>query len=97
MNRMFSKACGEHIKVDKVKVLGNGEKVDYKDGIYIPSDVNAADLYLRNNDTTYKSAKSAEVGGSTTINFNVAELSSKRAELLTELQKLSSIDVKAIE
>ena len=97
MNKMFSKSCGMVAEVKQEKLTKEGSIVALKSEIYTPPDVNAADLYLRNNDPEYKSAKSAEVGGSTTINFNVAELSSKRAELLTELQKLSSIDVKAIE
>lgn len=97
MNKMLSKSCGAVVSTKQEKLTRDGDIIALKSEIYTPPDVNAADLYLRNNDSTYKSAKSAEIGGSTTINFNVAELSSKRAELLTELQKLSSIDVKAIE
>ena len=97
MNRMYSKASGmTGISVNE-KLTKEGQIIALKSEIYVPPDVNAADLFLRNNDPTYKSAKSAEAIGSTTINFNVTELASKRAELLTELQKLSSIDVALIE
>lgn len=97
MNKMFSKSCGMVGTAYQEKLTKDGEKVTLKSQIYVPPDVNAADLYLRNNDPDYKSAKSIEIGGSTTINFNVAELQSKRDELLSELQKLNVIDVKQIE
>lgn len=93
MNKMFSKATGMIGEVKQEKLTKDGEKVVLKSEIYVPPDVNAADLYLRNNDPEYKSTKMVEIGGSTTINFNMAELASKREELLSEIQKLQAINV----
>jgi hypothetical protein len=77
MNSMFKKANGEKIEVNKQKVLNSGQIVDYKEEQVIPADVNAADLFLRNNDPDYKSAKSEGL----TLIQNTIRLPEKQKEL----------------
>lgn len=93
MSSMFKKASGEKIAIKKVKVLNNGEKVDYTEEQYIPPDVNAADLYLRNNSDEYKSAK-ADTGGLSLIqnNYQLPEIQAQIKALEEELKKLDAID-----
>jgi hypothetical protein len=91
MNRMFSRACGEKVAVIKQKMDRDGEIIDLKEEQYIPPDVNAADLYLRNNSEDYKSAKS-EPGNLTLIqnNFQLPQISQQIKLLEEELKKLDS-------
>ena len=98
MNSMFSKAKGEKVKVNKVKVLNNGDYVEYQEEQYIPPDVNAADLYLRNNSDEYKNAK-AEIGGLTLIqnNYQIPQLQEQLRQIEEELKKLDDIDCTSIE
>lgn len=93
MNSMFSKACGEKVSVIKQKVAAGGEIVELKEEQYIPPDVNAADLYLRNNSDEYKSAK-ADTGGLTLIqnNINLPQLQDQLKQIEDELKKLDIID-----
>jgi hypothetical protein len=66
---------------------------------YIPPDVNAADLFLRNNDPEYKSAKADISGQNITVNFQLADWEQKRKEILDEIKRLelqSAVDVEAI-
>jgi hypothetical protein len=98
MNAMFSKAKGEKVELNKVKVLNNGSYVEYTEEQYIPPDVNAADLYLRNNSDEYKSAR-ADTGGLTLIqnNINLPQLRDQIKEIEDELKKLDAIDTTAVE
>ena len=98
MGAMFSKAKGEKVAISKAKVLNSGEIVEYKEEQYIPPDVNAADLYLRNNSDEYKSAK-ADTGGLTLIqnNINLPQLQDQLKQIEDELKKLDVIDGEAVE
>jgi hypothetical protein len=110
MNSMYSKAVGiektvpKALKVKEIKYNEEGkktaeiERLTYADEyIYVPPDVNAADLFLRNNDPDYKGAKSAETGQNITVNFQLSEARQKVEQLLTEREKLKAIDITGLE
>lgn len=90
MNRMFSKACGETVVAVKQKLDKQGNIVDLKEEQYIPPDVNAADLFLRNNDDSYKSAKADT--GVTLIqnNYQLPELRKEIEKIESELKLLET-------
>lgn len=98
MNSMYSKAKGLKASVNKVKVLNSGDIIEYTEETYIPPDVNAADLYLRNNSDEYKSAK-ADTGGLTLIqnNYQLPQLQEQLLQIEEELKRLDIIDTTAIE
>ena len=91
MNKMFQRACGEKVTLLKQKATKDGEIVDLVEEQYIPPDVNAADLFLRNNDPEYRSAK-MDLNSLTLVqhNYNLDELEAKRLEILKELKRLES-------
>ena len=91
MNKMFQRACGEKVTLLKQKATKDGKIVDLKEEQYIPPDVNAADLYLRNNDPEYRSAK-MDLNSLTLVqnNYNLDDLEAKRLEILKELKRLES-------
>jgi len=91
MNKMFQKATGEKVTLLKQKATKDGEIVDLVEEQYIPPDVNAADLFLRNNDPEYKSAK-MDVSSLTLVqnNYSLDDLEAKRLEVLKELKRLES-------
>ena len=91
MNKMFQKATGEKIRLLKQKATKDGEVIDLVEEQYIPPDVNAADLFLRNNDPEYKSAK-MDVSSLTLVqnNYSLDDLEAKRLEVLKELKRLES-------
>ena len=98
MGAMFSKATGVKAEVKKAKVLNNGEIIDYTEEQYIPPDVNAADLYLRNNSDEYKSAK-ADTGGLTLIqnNYQLPQLIEQIKQLDDKIKELDAIETTAVE
>lgn len=93
MNSMYSKALGEKVSVIKQKVASGGIVVDIREETYIPPDVNAADLYLRNNSDEYKSAK-ADTSGVTLIqnNYQLPQLQQQLLDIDAELKRLEIID-----
>lgn len=74
MNRMFAKACGETAQVKQEKLTKEGAKVTLVSEIYTPPDVNAADLFLRNNDPNYKGQKHIDSGNITINNIQIPQL-----------------------
>jgi len=101
MNAQYEKAKGIEKAVSKPFKVKN---IEYKDGkkvsekeeiiyatdtIYVPPDVNAADLYLRNNSDEYKSAKS-DLSPTVNIlnNFQLPALSEQLAVLEQKEQEL---------
>jgi hypothetical protein len=99
MNKMFQRATGEKVTLLKQKATRDGEIVNLIEEQYIPPDVNAADLYLRNNDPEYKSAKADISGQNITVNFHLEDWEQKRREILAEIKRLelqSAVDVEAI-
>jgi hypothetical protein len=99
MNKMFQRATGEKVTLLKQKATKDGEIVDLVEEQYIPPDVNAADLFLRNNDPEYKSAKADISGQNITVNFHLDDWEQKRREILAEIKRLelqSAVDVEAI-
>ncbi len=110
MNAQFGKAIGidktvpKAFKIKEVEYDGTGKKISEKerleygeDHLYIPPDVNAADLYLRNNSDEYKNAK-AEVGGITLIqnNYQLPQLLEQLQRIDEELKRLEDIDTTAV-
>ena len=104
MNSMYGKAVGIEKSVpkafkikevtydDKGKKSSEIERLEYaKEYIYVPPDVNAADLFLRNNDPEYKSAKSTQIGDIMVNNFQLGDWEAKRQEYLQEIKKLETI------
>jgi uncharacterized protein (DUF433 family) len=103
MNAQYEKAKGiketikKGFKVKEViyeagKKVTEREKIEYADEmVYVPPDTNAADLYLRNNDPEYKSAKSESV---TLIqnNFQLPQLQAEIQKLEQELKSLETIE-----
>lgn len=97
MNSMFRKANGEKVKTLKQKLDKFGEVHNIIEEVYVPADVNAADLYLRNNDPNYKSAKTDLSAGNITINnYSMAEIEAKRNQILSEIQKLEAIEMQPV-
>ncbi len=99
MNKMFQRATGEKVTMLKQKATKDGEIVDLVEEQYIPPDVNAADLFLRNNDPEYKSAKADISGQNITVNFQLADWEQKRKQILDEIKRLelqAAVDVEAI-
>ena len=101
MNSMFGKAVGIEKTVPKAfkvkEVIYNEEgrkqaeieRLEYgSEHIYIPPDVNAADLFLRNNDPEYKSAKSAETGQNITVNFQLPQLEQELQQIAEQRKSL---------
>jgi hypothetical protein len=89
MNKMFQKATGEKVTLLKQKATKDGKILDLKEEAYIPPDVNAADLFLRNNDPEYRSAK-MDLNSLTLVqnNYSLDDLEAKRLEVLKELKRL---------
>jgi len=99
MNKMFQRATGEKVTLLKQKATKDGEIVNLVEEQYIPPDVNAADLFLRNNDPEYKSAKADISGQNITVNFQLADWEEKRKQILDEIKRLelqSAVDVEAV-
>jgi len=99
MNKMYEKAIGyEH--EDLFITQHQGKIIEKKIKKYYPPDVNAADLFLRNNDPDYKSAKSVnDIGNLTINNFVLDDWQAKRQEILAEIKRLelqAAVDVEAI-
>jgi hypothetical protein len=100
MNRMFKKATGIKESLLKQKVTKDGDVVDITEEVYIPPDVNAADLFLRNNDPDYKGQKASESGNVTINNFQLDDWQTKRKQLLQEIMRLemqSAVDLEPTE
>lgn len=97
MNSMFKRGNGIKVVLKKQKVLADGTVKDYLEEQYHAPDVNAADLFLRNNDPEYKQAKQAETGQNITVNFQLPEARQKVEQLLTEREKLKAIDITGFE
>lgn len=100
MNKMFSKASGMIGEVKQQKLDKEGNIIELRSEIYVPPDVNAADLYLRNNSDDYKSAKSFD-GQTVNIlnNFQLPQLSEQIALLEQkekDLQKLLTVSTEDI-
>jgi hypothetical protein len=88
MNKMFQKATGEKVTLLKQKATKDGDILDLTEEQYIPPDVNAADLFLRNNDPEYKSAKSAETGQNITVNFQLPQLEAELQQIAEQKKAL---------
>ena len=89
-NSMYQKAVGTVAEIKKQKVLPSGTVVGFTEEMYIPADVNAADLYLRNKDPEYKSPKSDNSGSILQVNFQLPQLQAEIKQLDEELKALES-------
>lgn len=100
MNKMFKKATTEIVPLRKQKVTKDGEVIDIIEEVYAGPDVNAADLYLRNNDPDYKSAKSDASNTFTVNNIQLPNLQEQLQQIQAERDKLSkllAVDAQVIE
>jgi hypothetical protein len=100
MNRMFQKATGIKESLLKQKIDKEGKVHDLTEEVYIPPDVQAADLFLRNNDPEYKGQKASESGNITINNFNNDDWQTKRKQLLQEiihLEMQSAVDLEPVQ
>jgi hypothetical protein len=93
MNSMYKKASGITKEVKKAKVLNTGEVIEYQEEVYIPPDVQAADLYLRNNSDSYKQAKQEQVLNINNNNFQLPQMQAEILKLEAELKKLEALEV----
>jgi len=91
MNKMYTKATTETVTLSKQKVTKDGDVIDIVEEVYIGPDVNAADLFLRNNDPDYKSAKSVEITNNTLNNFQLPQLEQELAQLADERKSLEAL------
>lgn len=91
MNRMFAKATGEIAQVKQEKMTRGGAIVSLTSEIYTPPDVNAADLFLRNNDPDYKGAKSVDSGQNITVNFQLPQLEQDLAQIAEKRKSLEAL------
>jgi hypothetical protein len=87
MNKMYERATGYKHK-DLFIAQYQGQIVEKEIEKYYPPDVNAADLFLRNNDPEYKSAKSEGI----TINNNTFQLPQIAQQIQLLKAELDSID-----
>src|SRR5574344_540970 len=92
MNKMYERATG-YQHPDLFIAQNKGEIVKEEIIKHYPPDVQAADLFLRNNDPDYKGPKSVESGNITINNFQLPEARQKVEQLLTEREKLRAIDI----
>lgn len=100
MNSGFKRANGIKVVLNKQKVTKDGDVVDYKEEQYFPPDVNAMDLYFRNNMPGYIQAKQGEIGNITVNNFQLPQKQQELAQLDTEIQNLEAllgVDYKVID
>lgn len=89
-NSMLMKAAGHTATVKQQKLTKTGEIIELSSEIYVPPDPNAADLFLRNRDVEYKSAKAAEISG---VSVNILSVPEQRRIIAEVLQQ----DLKASE
>jgi hypothetical protein len=91
MNKMFQKATGEKVSLIKQKLDKEGFEHDLMEEQYIPPDVNAADLFLRNNDPDYKGPKSVESGSIVINNFQLPQLEADLAQIAEKRKALEAL------
>ena len=91
MNKMYTKATTETVTLSKQKVTKDGDVIDIVEEVYIGPDVNAADLFLRNNDPDYKQAKQADSGQNITVNFQLPQLEQDLAQIAEKRKSLEAL------
>lgn len=90
MNSMFGKSNG-HVKTVKQQKVSTktGEIVTLESEIYTPPDVNAADLYLRNNMPGYVQARQ-EGSASVHVTVQLPQIQAEIDKLMTSRQALEA-------
>ncbi len=88
MNSAFKRANGIKVVLKKQKVLADGSVKDYLEEQYHAPDVNAMDLYFRNNMPGYIGPKSVEITNNTTNNFQLPELEQELQQLAEKRKSL---------
>jgi hypothetical protein len=88
MNKMFSRASGERVILMKQKATKEGIILDLTEEVYIPPDVNAADMFLRNNDPGYKGPKAVESGSIIINNFQLPQLEQELQQIAEKRKAL---------
>jgi hypothetical protein len=87
MNSAFKRANGIKTVLKKQKVLSDGSVKDYLEEQYFAPDVNAMDLYFRNNMPGYIQSKQVESGNITINNFQLPQLEQELLQI-AEKRKL---------
>jgi hypothetical protein len=100
MNSAFKRANGIKTVLKKQKVLSDGSVKDYLEEQYFAPDVNAMDLFLRNNDPDYKQAKQVEITNNTMNNFQLPQLEQELQQIAEKrkwLETQLAVDVEIID
>ena len=92
MHKQYEKAIGYEHK-DLFIAQYQGKIVEQEIIKYYPPDVQAADLYLRNNDPDYKSAKSEGIVINNTTNFQMDKYQEEKLLLDQERKRLEALVV----
>lgn len=97
MHKMFQKASGHTVKVKKQVVDKLGEVRELTSEIYTPPDVNAADLYLRNNSPGYIQPRQESSGSAVHVHLSIDDARKAVGELLRGREQLEDLPVIEIE
>lgn len=90
MNKMYERATG-YQHPDLFIAQNKGEIVKEEIIKHYPPDVQAADLFLRNNDPDYKSAKSVDSGQNITVNFQLPQLEAELSQIAEKRKSLEAL------
>lgn len=97
MNKMHEKASGHTVKVKKQVLTKMGEIETLESEIYTPPDVNAADLYLRNNSPGYIQPRQESSGSAVHVHLSIDDARKAVGELLRGREQLEELPVIEIE
>lgn len=97
MNKMLQKASGHVAPVKKQVLDKEGNIVTLTSEIYTPPDVNAADLYLRNNSPGYVQPRQESSGSAVHVHLSIDDARKAVGELLRGREQLEELPVIEIE
>lgn len=89
VNAMYGKASGGIVTVKQQKMSKDGAVIALQSEIYTPPDVNAADLYLRNNMPGYVQARQ-EGSSSVHVTVQLPQIQAEIDKLMTSRQTLEA-------
>ena len=93
MGKMFQKATGHTAEVKKQVITKTGDVVELKSEIYTPPDVNAADLFLRNNMPGYIQPRQDGSGSAVHVHLSIDDARKAVGQLLQGREALADIEV----
>lgn len=97
MHRMLQKSIGHTAAVKKQVLDKFGEIHTLESEIYTPPDVNAADLYLRNNSPGYIQPRQESSGSAVHVHLSIDDARKAVGELLRGREQLEELPVIEIE